>query len=418
MAYTLQNLFDFMDTVTNNKTGTVTATKKMTYLNDALERQSRRFDLPKGRYIQQIPLMSGVYQYAIPSGYKQFESLKDNYQMDDDSNFRHVSEFDFWRNLSKYNCVSEHVENGVRSLIINLQATDATASLTLNAATGITDDGTWVTYDEFNLPLPPQSNTSNLHTDHLYTKRGSGSIAFDFVASQSSNSFVGVVVTGMIPKDLSGDAFKDTGLMTFWLFFPSAPIAPISLSMSWSHDLAVESWNGSASADINGNAFKAGWNQVGIDWQKASLFSSNPPPSYSIENITLNIYFAATQTDMIGIRISDIQIRQRRLFNLNYSSDNLVVDGTTGLPKAKFASGLDTSSYLAADDYFAKLIAYDALTMIFTFQIQDPNAMAFVTRRLGEAEADLTERYPSIREPQVGTWFNDSSEQQTLNDVI
>jgi hypothetical protein len=386
MSYTLDNLLTDVNDRTAGESGTVTRALVTRYSNESLRRLRRKFDIPNAEVVSQLQLMSRVYFYAAPySGYKEFVALRDNYQMNDKIFMRNVSEDTFWSNFVGGNTKSESRNGESRRLLFNLVSPHANY-MTVNNLMDVTTDGTWVA----------SADASNARKDTLFFREGTSSFEFDIVPSTGTATLTNSTMTA---KDLSGDAFKLTAMLSLWVYLPvSTSISTATLrfgsSASDYYQVALSSL-----AQIDGSALTVGWNQIGFDWQNKTTVGT--PDSTAVDYLQLSFTFPLTIGTQTGIRLNMLRAHQRRIVNLHSTTDFLIIDGTTGLPKETFTSYLDTSSYFNIDRDFTDFVLYEILEQVFTTHINDPDARAEYTRKRMELEQDLIMRFPSKRQPEV-----------------
>lgn len=390
MSYTLANLLTDIDTRIANETGTVTHVISTNYANESLRRLRRKFDFPSAEVITQTSIMSGVYFYGLPyTGYKEFIALRDNFAMGDTIFMRNVSEDVFWSQLQTGNTKSESRNGTARRLLFNL-TTPPTASAGVNAATGSATDGTWVASGDAN----------TVGTNTLYFRKGQGSTSFNITTSTGTAT---ITNSTQLLKDLSGVAFLNTGLNTPWVFLPLF-VGFTGMTFKWGSS-ATKYWTSTVTTQIDGSPFVTGWNQLGLDWQTATpIGSPTGTDAKSIGYVQFSMTFPLSMPNQTGILLNDIEIRQRRILNLHSTSDLLVIDGTTGLPKETFSSSTDSSSYLNIDASFIDFVLYDCLEQIFITHIDDPSALKFYEMKRMELEQDLLMRFSSKRQPEMQAW--------------
>lgn len=404
MPYTLGNLQTDIGHRIAQETGTVTTSIITNYANESLRRLRRKFDMPSAEVITQFALYTGVYQYAIPyAGYKEFVALRDNYRMPDTIFMRNVSESVFWENLQSGNTKSEARNGTGRQLLFNL-LDPPTSHLTVNGAVSSTSDGTWVASGDAN----------TVGDDTLFFRTGSGSLKFNITTSTGTATLTN---STMSPKDVSGIAYLNTGMFTMWVYLPSATNFT-NFSLKWGSSATVY-WTNTVTAQIDGSAFTQGWNMLGFDWITAT--SSGSPTSTdaaAIDYLQLTATLPLSMANQTAIRVNDIRVRQRRIFNLHSTTDYLVIDGTTGAAKEQFASGTDTSSHFNCDASFVDFLQYEILEQVFTTHINDPDSRNHYMMKRMELENDLIMRFPSKRQPEIQQYADTTQRDSWLKRAV
>ncbi len=403
MSFTLTNAFDFIERRIQQEVGTCSKSDQLSVMHEMLRRMRRKFDVPTSEIVSQFDVFTGVEQYPYPSGAKDILTIRDNYQIQDNSSFRRVTEEDFWRSFNNGNTISESRDGATRTLLINLQ-NPQTGYVVLNACDTYDGDGTW-TADT------TSSDAADVKTDTLRTCYNSGSVSFDIDVSQSANNYAEVYVTGRA-KDISDDKFDDVGVMFVWVYFPSAPTYMTSIRGRWGND-SSNYFEVTATTPWNEGSFKAGWNLVGFDWQDAT--ETGTVNTANVDYINLRFNYSASQTDMNSVLLSLVAMRERRLMNLHYATDYLIMDDDGVTLKEEFTNTSDTSSYFNFDKAFIDWILYATLEELFTTHISDPDNRAFFQNLRTEYEQDLSRRFPSPHQPMTGTYMEETDLQDLIN---
>lgn len=391
MSYTLSNLLTDVNDRTAGETGTVTPALITRYANESLRRLRRKFDIPSAEVISQISLMTGVYFYALPyTGFKDYIALRDNYRPVDDIFMRNVSEDVFWSDFQSGNTKSESRNGTSRRLLFNF-VNPGTSRMNVNALTGPTDDGTWA----------GTGDAGTLAKDYLFWREGSSSLSFTIIPSTGTATLTN---STMAQKNLSGIAFSGNAMFTIWVYLPSSTNVT-SFSLKFGSD-ASNYYTISTTTQIDSSALTTGWNQLGFDWLNAT--TTGTPTTSAIDYVQFNMVFPTSIGTQTGVRVNNLMAVQRRLLNLHSTTDYLVIDGTTGLPKESFTNSSDTSSYLNIDRSFTDYVLYEVLEQSFTTHISDADSRAYYTGKRQELEGDLIERFPSKRQPEVQMYSADN----------
>lgn len=381
MSYTLQNFLDDVSLRVNDASeGNADNPSVLNFLNEGLRRIRRKFDIPTSENVTQMRIYQGVYEYAPPTGFKDIVHLDDQWKLDDDTNFKRIDEKDFWRNYDKGNTISIARNKENVSLLIAYQ--DASLSNPqVHSCDTYDGNGTWTATGDAN----------TVATDTLYLREGAGSVKFNVTTSTGTAYLTN---SGMTAVDLSGAAVAKNGMMTLYVYLPSATNYT-SFTLRFGTD-SSNYYESSVTTQINGGSFVVGWNTLGFDWSTAT--TTGTPTDSSIGYLRLAIALPLTMSNQTGLRIDDFKMHQPKVMNLHWSSDYLVVDGTTGAFKETFASTSDTTSYFACPSEFVDWLTYHTLENVFAYLVRDPEARGLNTQRLMECEQDLVFRHPSRRE--------------------
>lgn len=403
MSFTLNDTFDFIDRRIQQETGSVPHADQLSIIHEVFRELRRNFDVPSSEIVNQFDVFTGVQEYAYPDGAKDQVTLRENYVLNDNSSFKRRSEEDFWRNFNNDNTISESRNGQDRKLLINLQK-PKTSHLILNACDTYDGDGTW-TADATN------SDAKNVTTNSLRTRHTTGSTSFDIDVSQSVNNYAEVYVTGR-QKNASSNNLDGVSVMFAWIYFPSAPTAITSIRGQWGND-SSNYFESTPTTPWNGGGFKAGWNLVGFDWQEAT--ESGTVDTSNIDYLNFRLNYSAAQVDMTGVLLSLVVLRERRLMNLHYATDYLVVDSDGVTLKEEFTNTADTNSYVNMDKSLIDWFLYATLEEIFTTHISDPDNRAFFERKRLSFEVNMVRKYPSNQQPPTNSWMEETDLQDFLN---
>jgi hypothetical protein len=381
MSYTLQNFLDDVQYRVNDASGGNADNVSVTnYLNEGLRRIRRKFDLPTSENVTQLKVFQGVYEYAPPTGFSEYIALNKQWTLDDDLNFKRVDEKEFWRNYNGDNMVSISRNKSNTTLLIAYQ-NDQLSNPTVNACDTYNGNGTFVASGDAN----------TVASDTLYYREGSGSVKFNITTSTGT-----AVLTNsdMSHVDLSGSSVAKVGMMTLYVYLPSATNYT-SFTLRFGTD-ASNYYQSTVTTQINGGVFVEGWNTLGFDWSTAT--TTGTPTDSSIGYLQLSIALPLTMANQTGLRIDSFVMHQPLILNLHWVSDYLVVDGTTGALKETFASATDSSSYFLCPSEFTDWLLYHTLENVFMYLVRDSEARNLNSIRLQELEQELATSYPSRRE--------------------
>jgi hypothetical protein len=244
-----------------------------------------------------------IYNYALPSDYKKLIDLipQNSRNNSDTANRSAIGKFDLLKGI-KQKQVSIEGSEGSKIIRINWRSRQG---ILLNAMNSLTANGTWSAV----------GTATGLVADTIDYVSGSGSIRFDSAASGD-----GIQNTTMDAVDLSNeDEMADAN---FWFKIKNATdLANLtSVSLIWGNDLTSNYWTGVAqTTQIDGTAFKVGWNQIKIPWSTATETGTVAPATIDSAKITF-----ATTGAISDIRVDNIVFSIGRNFDIKYYSKYLL----------------------------------------------------------------------------------------------
>jgi len=404
--YTLSRLQDDVNKrIIDESGGTVTSGIITSYANEALRLVRRKWDIPSSKFISQLIVYQDVTTYAIPDGYKTFGALMLQEQINDPLSVRYVREDDFWRNFP-INCVivSDRRNGTDRSLLVNLNGALRLDSYLLNSCDTYNGNGTWTANTA-------TSDAANVATDTLFYREGSGSVRFDIVVGQSGNDYAEIYNSTMTAVDMNNPSVKDIGTFFVWVYLPSATNYT-SFTARWGSSTS-DYYENTVTTQFSGNAFVQGWNLLGFDWTSAT--TTGTPNDQAIDYSLFRATYPSGFSSQTGLRVDWFVMREKRITDLHYYSDNLVIDGSTSLPKDTFESATDTSSYLNVDPAFVDWILYDTMESIYTNAIVSPGGQAFYAGRKADCENDICRRFPTLSTGQITNYMESPELQPRIN---
>ncbi len=265
--------------------------------------------------IQFGQVFDGVFDYALPVDVKGNKIIdlypQANRQSNDNLGQTYNKDFDLWKNYSAVPDFTMRYSGGNRTVRIN--ATNLNTGIQINAADGVTSNGTWAA----------GSNVSNVQTDNQYFTNGAaGSISFQLAATAVPGTVGTISNSTMGAVDLSGQ--YNNGTEFFWVYLPTASsITSISFKIGSS---AANYYSFAAqTTDYRGNNFVNGWNCVGVLWSTATIVGT--PVNTAINYISTSFTYDGTlQTQ---VRINQFWSRLGVIFNINYYSKFLFMDSAT-----------------------------------------------------------------------------------------
>jgi len=377
---------DIKSDIRDNTDANITVNDIKLKARAALRRLVRHRDIPTGKYKYSLKAYRGVYRYAVPTAYHDFDYLMRNDVLNDSLNVERVaSEAEFFRNFPQtQNRVSESRDGATRTLLLSLNGENLN-NILLHSCDSYDGNGTWTANTT-------SSDALNVRNDQLYTSDGSGSVAFDIDVSQSVNDYAEIAVPDMSSVDLSGEDLFEIAGITMDVYLPSLSSALTSFTLRMGSSASVY-YDLTVTTQAGGAAFSAGWNHLIFDW--SLMTETGAVDEANIDYLMFRVNYSSSMTDLTGVRIDNIQARQPEILTLGYSSYYLVLDKTTGEPKEEFE---DDDDILNVDIPYVDVVLAYIKKQIFTYHVEDDFMKAEAEEELQEAENDLDQRFPATRQ--------------------
>lgn len=219
------------------------------------------------------------------------------------------------------------------------------------------DGGTWAA-DAVN------SDATNVTADIYEYKQGSASLNFDILVAQSANNRATISNTAVNSMDLT--QYNNLAAWVFWVYIPDVTYTT-SVSLYWGSS-STAYWSASATTDINGNPFVAGWNRIGILWSSATMTST--PNVAAITYIRFDVNFGASQSNATDYRIDDLTIVRPENLTFLYTSWYV---GTTsaGTPITAFTTTTDVPYFSGQYDQYKYAVTHRAASLAFYGPLRD-----------------------------------------------
>ena len=244
-----------------------------------------------------------IYNYALPSDFKKIIDLYPQAGREnlDSAGRRYAEKFDLTKGLTN-KTISIEGSEGSKFLRVNWRSR---TPKTINELNSLTANGTWSAV----------GTATGLAADDIDYVSGSGSIKFDLVTTGD-----GIQNTTMSAVDLT----DEDEVADFFLWFKiknAADLAKLtSITLIWGNDLTTAYWTGVAqTTQLDGTAFKVGWNQIKVPWSTATETGAVAPATIDSAKIT----FAATGA-ITDIRVDNIVCSIGKSFDVKYYSKYLL----------------------------------------------------------------------------------------------
>lgn len=378
MASSLSQLDQLVTVLNHKNAGSMSQSDRYALANMALDKLGQDLDLyeSKRKAVLSPYLLNGYWWYVAPS------DLKGDAVIDIRTAGTRTFTYDKKvpsvmdsqaRNGSQYPDFTVEVIDGFKLIRINGQ--DTPVSTTICSCDSITDDGTWaVSNDAINIAL---DTNNGLDSD--------SSIRFDVDVSVAGGNLATISTSDLTQVDLSD--YEDVGAITFKMWIPDATYvtgATIKFGSSPS-DYA----SATVTAQIDGSDPANGKNVFLVEW--TDLTETGTPNFAAVDFLEISLNYSASQTDMFGVRLDDVQAHIGKLCEIVYYSENLVVT-SSGSRARRFTDSSDTTVLGSeTEGVFINLWAY-----LMAFSRREPESGSYKTL-YDESMIAYGERYPSER---------------------
>lgn len=203
------------------------------------------------------------------------------------------------------------------------------------------------------------SDATNLTIDTNEYKQGTASFNFDITVAQSGNNRATLINSTLTQLDLS--SVENLGSWVFWIYVPNVTYFT-SVTLYWGID-SSNYWSATASSDVNGSTWVAGWNRVSIPWNGAIKTSS--PTSNAIDYLRIDYNYSASQANATDFRLDDLTIVRPEPLTLYYISWNVGTDTTGVTHKTAFTVTTDIPYFSGQYDQYKFAVAHKAASLIF-----------------------------------------------------
>lgn len=229
------------------------------------------------------------------------------------------------------------VDNGVSYLkLFNRNIFGSPDNIALNTCDAYNSNGVW-TADAAN------SDANTVGTNTLNYFEGSGSVSFNVTVAQSGNHVATIYNPSINAVDISG---LTSPYLFFYVYLPSTPTYLSSITFRIGSDTAATPstktnyYTFTALNQFGGSAFVQGRNLIGIPI--SSAVSTGSPNQGSLKYLELNLNYTASQTDMSGVLLDAVYMREGVFYQTRYYSTNIVVSAS-GTKKQYFTADDDTT---------------------------------------------------------------------------
>lgn len=403
MSRTKSQIKSAINSLLGKSAGTVSTTDFDAGMNLALDALQLEVDFPEGRKTALLSpaAFEDVTVYACPSDlrddgiidFRPFQEI--GVYRDQEWQRNTVNEFD--RNLlderSRPRFAIEH-NNGTRKLRLLTNLSSSAKSILLHNCNSYNGNGTW-TADTTN------SDALAVSTDTVNFVEGSGAVSFNVDVSQSGNNRATIYNADLASVDVSG--LSSNPYLFLWVYIPDVTYVTSVSGIYGSDSSATPStkanyYTFTATTQFGGTALVSGKNLIGVALSSATETGSVTEATIRYVEVILN--YSASQTDMTGVKVDGIFLRDPEFFEIRYPTYNIVQ-----------AAGGTKKQYFTADDDTLLLNADgEVLYVNYTAGYLAPNVKSLGTgKTLGERAREMValykNRYPSERRLVQRNWY-------------
>lgn len=348
--------FSEVDTAIQNKMANKAPgeTKRLEAINDALRDLYSEYDIEAGvRKINQYIVMNGGKVDLTSSLMTDFKRMKYVRPIGEDTGFQEFAKVDddvlniHLANDQRINEYSVSYDDGKQYGRFNSR--NEQVYKTLHEMNDLTDNGTWAA-DTTN------SDALGLTTGDVVVVDNSDNIQFNVDVSQSANNYALIECTDMDDVDL--DDFENLGKARFRVYIPSITNFT-SVELRWGND-SSNYWSNTATTQVDGSSFVAGWNEVEIDWNGAT--ETGTVTESEIDYLAVKMNYTASYTDQNKFRVERIRMYLPELVELAYYTYYLSQDSSGTFQDEMTATSTDT---LLLPKRFKRLIVNMAMRPLF-----------------------------------------------------
>jgi len=310
----------------------VSSVPNITYLiNRAARKVVSDLDIAECKRIAQVtsPIYGQVYNYALPSDLKSNrivdirpaqESISTQNQF---GNFASLFTRDFMRIKESG---TMNITYNQHNKFLRLSADTGTLQV-INVLNSITDNGTWAL----------GGTGTNLAVDNLNYLAGGASLSFNTTSGTSAY----IENSTMTAVDLS--TLVSVGANFLYVYLPTSVMT--SVALRWGSSSA-NYYTQTVTAQQDGTAFVQGWNLLKFDWSGATETGTVDDTAIDYARIT----FTYTSATLTGFRVNNLVGQLGEIFEIEYYSNALFRDSSTGAYKQETTDdddliNLDLDSY-------------------------------------------------------------------------
>ncbi len=286
-------------------------------------------------------VFSQIFDYSCPSDLKGTKVIDISPQVnrtpEDVFLAKYNQAFDIAKNISLQEMFTIVYNKAVKTLRMNF--TQAPAPDVIDTTSSITDNGTYSVDG-----VGAQTLTENNQNFVV----GGGALQFNLVAGQTSGYLQNSTLE---PVDLTAE--HNQGTQFLWVYLPTGA-SVTAVNLRWGSSTS-NYYSLSATTTQEGTVFQDGWNLLSFLWSSASVTGS---PDYTAIDF-IRVTFTYNSTLQTGVLVNGLTSQLGSLLNIEYYSDSLFRDASTGAFQATVSDDSNLIN-LGIDSYniFLNQLAY------------------------------------------------------------
>lgn len=203
------------------------------------------------------------------------------------------------------------------------------------------------------------SDAENVTLDLNRFNEGSGALNFDIDVSDSANNRA-----TLENDDLSFDlgAFESTGIFLLDVDLPTVDTIS-SFTLYWGNS-STSYWSASVTTDLDGSAFRTGWQTLGFEWSAATATSS-PDADEAIDYFRIDMNYGGGQIDETDYRYDYLRVANPEDLKFYYVSWDIGTDTTGATDRLAFTATTDIPFFSGKYDQYKYAVAHMAASIAF-----------------------------------------------------
>ena len=335
-----------------------------------------------------ILVYANVYEYPLPADFHDLRAISYRGSRTSAlrySGFTETIAVEFWRRTEERDLIAIDTILGQQFLLLSSQSIGSRS--VPNDLSSLTGNGSWA--------IVAATDAINISTDELIKTVGSASIAFNVDVSASVANAAAISNTTLRSVDWTN--YLNKAKLFLDVYLPDATNIT-GVTARWGEN-SSNYYESTTTTAHSGLALRQGFNQVGINWNGATVVGT--PVVSSINYLHLQINYTSAQTDMVSVRFDNVFMALPQLLEVQYYSTHYAVDGVTGVKKSKFERMSDTTLLLNVDDdvFFWNLLC-DAQWILEMFGEKEESE-----KRASKALRTIKARHASERKQAVVRYY-------------
>lgn len=235
------------------------------------------------------------------------------------------------------------------------------------------------------------SDATNVVSDTVISKDGSGSLSFDLSVSQSANNRA-TIIDSSDTYNLA--AWKNAGVFLLDVDIPNATyITSFTLKYGTSNTVY---FSNTVTTTIDGLAFAAGWQTLAFEWAQATPTGS---PTSTISYLQIDMNYSVTQGNATNFRYDNLRVALPETLSFFYQSD-AVGKNNAGSTILSFTATTDVPYFSGQQDNYKYAVAHKAASICFDNLRLKQEALIEENRAAAELKRKK-KLFPTVKMPEV-----------------